>query len=339
MTPIKPPPRLLGYNGIASREQRAVEQTTENRKQRTEKACSGAAWHPATRSTPLPFHPDNYPVTAMFKPPLTTHSPTLQRLLNSARMIAPSDAPLLIQGEAGSGRKTLALDLHYHSRRRNQGFTLYTGPTTQPDPQGSLYLPDLHTLTAEEQIALRRYLDQLPPTPRLLASTSVDLAAWAQSGRFSIDLYYRLAVVPLELPPLRQRLEDLVPLLKELSASLAATHRQRPPSYPPAVRNRLKQHPWPGNLRELTALCERMVLLHPGTRIEVAMLPPAFHPETQPNTEHNFLLPSSGIDLLQVESDLIRQAINMARGNRSRAARLLGISRDTLLYRIRKHGI
>ena len=271
---------------------------------------------------------------------VSTCSPIFQRTLNCARMAAASDAPVLIRGEAGSGRKTLALDLHRHSRRRNDPFRVYCGPLDPAWQDGSLYLPHLHALAPEDQVRLGRWLDG-GDRPRLIASTDVDLSERVDTGAFSADLYFRLAVVPVELPPLRERREDLIPLLKSFSAELARHYGlSRPPGYSLATRNLLKRYRWPGNLRELRNLCERMILLHGSDSIEPPMLPPEFHPQDAPaDGLPAFVLPEQGIDLTRVEGELIRQAIAMARGNRSRAARLLGISRDTLLYRIRKHQI
>ncbi len=272
---------------------------------------------------------------------LTTCSAKFQQQLNTSRMVAASDAPILISGESGSGRATLARDIHRHSRRRHQPFRmLERGTTLEGDLDGTLFVPEVQLLGGDEQLALRRWFDQAGESqrPRLVASATEDLHLKVEAGEFSADLYYRLAVVPLQVPALRERREDLIPLLKGLTARFARQSQVAAPTFPLATRNRLKGHAWPGNLRELRNFCERMVLIHPGEKVTPAMLPPEMQP-AEKRQGPLFVLPSEGIDLTRLEAEVIRQALEMASGNRSRAARLLGISRDTLLYRLRKHAL
>ena len=276
----------------------------------------------------------------MIDKPLETCSPLLQRALNSARMIAPSDAPILIQGECGSGRTTLAMDIHRNSRRRNDPFQRWAHILHDGLAAGTLFIPDIERLSPQQQLQLRLWLDAKGESaPRIVASSDGGLLQRVNEGEFSADLYYRLAVVSIDIPPLRDRLEDLVPMLKAFNGHFSRERGiSRAPDYPLSTRNRLKAHPWPGNLRELRNLCERMVLQFPGETITPDKLPQEFQQQTN-SEELTFRLPRQGIDLTRFEAEIIRQAVEMAKGNRSKAARLLGISRDTLLYRLRKHAI
>jgi DNA-binding NtrC family response regulator len=143
-------------------------------------------------------------------------------------------------------------------------------------------------------------------------------------------------VVPLELPPLRERRADILPLLEHFFARFAASHGAPPPQLDPAAAEALCRHRWSGNVRELRNLCERLVILHGGTVIGMRQLPREVGSEAGGPP---FRLPDSGIALEELERSLIGEALRKSGGNRSHAARLLGLSRDTLLYRLKKYAI
>jgi len=149
-------------------------------------------------------------------------------------------------------------------------------------------------------------------------------------------LFYRLQVVPIELPALRERSEDIPLLMKHYLKAYAGNNAVVRLSKE-AEQSFLHYH-WPGNIRELQNLCQRLALLHAGELLQPGDLPREMRPEVTIQ-QHQFQLPPSGIDLAKVELDLIEQALEMAAGNRSKAARLLGISRDTLLYRMQKYNL
>jgi DNA-binding NtrC family response regulator len=164
----------------------------------------------------------------------------------------------------------------------------------------------------------------------------------AQNGEFREDLFYRLNVVPLQLPALRERDGDIQQLINHFTQRLAVQHSLSPPSYSKDTFQVLSQYAWPGNVRELRNFCERMVILLSGIKIQPANLPVEFRRKTGTSQSENaggFTLPEEGINLEHMEISIIRQALNKTQGNRSRAARLLGISRDTLLYRIKKYAL
>jgi DNA-binding NtrC family response regulator len=153
-------------------------------------------------------------------------------------------------------------------------------------------------------------------------------------------LYYRLNVVPLELPPLVQRTEDIEQLIKHFMAVFAQTHGITAPTFSKAALKKLKAYHWQGNIRELRNLCERLSILLADRVIEPENLPREFTSSVETTTKTTgFTLPEMGLKLDSLEADLIHQALNRTQGNRSKSARLLGLSRDTLLYRMQKHGL
>lgn len=285
-------------------------------------------------------------------------SPGFLRAVHAARILGTADAPVLITGEAGVGKEALAREIHRSGRWRARPFVRLacaelTGETLAGllrDPGGAasagvLYFSEVADLSADAQaqlLALADRLDGRPPggAPRLIASTSRDLPGLAEQGRFRKDLYFRLNVVPLEVPPLRERAGDVALLLKLITCDVARAHGRRAPGYSVTAKNLLKAYRWPGNVRELRNLCERMVLLHAGERVQPEDLPAGIRRRGDERRGMPlFRLPEGGVDFFSLEADLIRQALEMAGGNRSKAARLLGLSRDTLLYRIQKHAI
>jgi DNA-binding NtrC family response regulator len=278
-------------------------------------------------------------------------------------MVAGTDTTVLLQGEPGAGKERMAREIHAVSRRRERPFVAVScaGITVLELEEavqrsaaaasglgGTLLLKDVAELSAEPQAWLLHLFDSLGsgrpgfPDLRVIASSSQDLQAATDAGSLREDLFYRLYVVPIELPPLRKRQDDIVLLLKQFNAELAAFHGRRAPRYSVTARNLLKLYAWPGNVRELRNLCERMVILMAGNMVQPEDLPleirrgPA---QQRTGGWSRFVLPAEGIDLLALEGDMIRQALGMSGGNRSKAARLLGVSRDTLLYRIQKHAI
>ncbi len=287
------------------------------------------------------------------------NSPAFMRVAHAARMVATTNAPVLISGERGVGKSLLGREIHRQSPRFRREFVslrcagaspgLFAaggdGPLAEAEG-GTLFLDEVSELSAQLQSDLLQFIiaaeqaagDQ--PDVRLLASTSIDLQQEVHAGRFREDLFYRLYVVPLEVPPLRERSDDIPLLLKQISQELARMHNRRPPKYSVTSRNLLKRYRWPGNIRELHNFCERMVILMAGQTVQPDDLPLEIRQERgQGTAASHFQLPAEGVDLLAMEGDMIRQALHMSGGNKSKAARLLGLTRDTLLYRIQKHAI
>nr|WP_280818883.1 sigma 54-interacting transcriptional regulator [Thiorhodococcus minor] len=288
------------------------------------------------------------------KTELIGKSPAFSRLMNAARMVAATDVSVLLLGEPGSGKSSLARDIHTASPRRKDRF-LEFACTGAPEgdlaacvagmeaQRATLYLSEVSELATNDQARLLNLLARQDSAARsaqlrIIAGSTRDLNALVQEGRFRRDLYQRLCVVPLEVAPLRERVLD-IPLLTEHFMVLAASrHGLDAPSLKAGAERLLRRYHWPGNLRELGNLCERLVILLPGAEIGPENLPREVRRgDVSAETAPGFELPPQGIDLNSLEAELIRQALSLAGGNKSRAARLLGLTRDTLLYRLQKH--
>ncbi|MCV6636222.1 sigma-54 dependent transcriptional regulator [Candidatus Albibeggiatoa sp. nov. NOAA] len=307
-------------------------------------------------------------------------SPAFANTLRAAEIVARTDATALLLGESGTGKELLAHAIHHHSLRADKPFIIincaalpeqlveselfghrkgaFTGATQhqqgkiQAAQGGTLFLDEIGELPLSIQAKLLRFLESGECQPvgqqqvekvdtRVIAATHRDLYALSQTGKFRQDLYYRLNIVPLELPPLRQRTEDISLLINAITQQLADKHQLSAPIYSKATLKLLKQHSWQGNIRELRNFCERMLILLSGQSIEPSNLPPEFQAKTTSikPTSNPFELPETGIDLQDLEQQMIQQALSKTYGNRSQAARLLGLTRDTLLYRMKKYAI
>ena len=307
---------------------------------------------------------------------LEGNSPEFNSVIRSARIIAATDVTVLVLGESGTGKELLAHALHRSSPRREEPFVAincaalpeqlveselfghrkgaFTGAIeNQPGrisaaEGGTLFLDEIGELPLSIQAKMLRFLESGEcqavgeNTPhkvnvRIIAATNRDLHSQVRQGLFREDLYYRLNVVPLEMPPLRQRRGDVALLLGQLTAQLATQYGLEAPRYSSRALTRLEAYAWPGNIRELRNFCERMVVLLSGRTIEIENLPQDITRAQAAPSSEIFTLPDSGIRLEELEQEMIRQALDRTHGNRSRAARLLGLSRDTLLYRIKKY--
>jgi len=305
--------------------------------------------------------------------PLRTQSPLVEAVLRQARLIAGAEVTVLVQGETGTGKDLLARALHAASARASRPFVpvncaalpdglveselfghrkgAFTGAHQASDglvraaEGGVLFLDEVAELPLAAQAKLLRVLENqevhpvgegraVPVDIRVIAATHRDLDAWVRQGRFREDLYYRLHVVPLELPPLRQREGDIAALTRHFLAQFAAELRLRPAMLEPKALEALRRHSWPGNVRELRNLCQRLAVLRAGEVVTTADLP-KWQRGSASDSSAAIALPEQGVCLEQVEIELIRQALARTGGNKSRAARLLGLSRDALLYRIK----
>lgn len=307
-------------------------------------------------------------------------APEFLSVIRSAQIAAATNVSVLILGESGTGKELLAQALHQESSRAAAPFVAincaalpeqlaeselfghrkgaFTGASGNSPGRiraaagGTLFLDEIAELPLNIQAKLLRFLESgecqsLGETSsstvdvRIVAATHRDLYQMVQEGRFRADLYYRLNVVPLELPPLRRRRGDVPLLLQALGEQLAERHGLQPPSFTNKALTRLEAHSWPGNIRELRNFCERMLILGAGKEIDLEHLPPELLSSTNrpQGNDEGFTLPDEGIRLEELEQEMIKQALDRTHGNRSRAARLLGLTRDTLLYRIKKYAL
>ena len=300
-------------------------------------------------------------------------STAFQYVLNQVRIVAPSDSVVLIQGETGTGKEMVARAIHDQSSRSQGPFVklncaaipgplleselfghergAYTGAYAQTKgrfqmaDQGTLFLDEIGDLPLELQPKLLRALQEreferlggnqtIRVNVRVVAATNQDLAQLMNSKQFRADLYYRLNVIPIRLPPLRERVDD-IPLLVQYFAQKFSARLQKPIEViPPEVMDLLKGHDWPGNIRELQNLIERAVVLSPGPVLRPAL------PELQHMTRQ------SSATAAQTLADATREHIlevleqcGGAIGGRNGAAERLGLPRTTLIYKMRKLGI
>jgi DNA-binding NtrC family response regulator len=170
---------------------------------------------------------------------------------------------------------------------------------------------------------------------RIIAASNTDLNQQIANGTFRRDLYFRLNVVPLHLPPLAQRVGDIELLVKHFMKLFEREHGFLAPQFSKNALKVLKSYNWPGNIRELRNLCERLCILLAGRVIEPENLPLELNSFSQPQF---VLLPATGLDLDNLEASLIQQALVLTKGHRGKSANLLGLTRDKLVYRMQKHG-
>jgi DNA-binding NtrC family response regulator len=306
------------------------------------------------------------------------HSKAFLRVLDQAARVSQRDATVLIQGETGTGKELVARAIHYNSHRSNRPFVpincsaiprdlveselfgymrgAFTGALANKAGRiesadgGTLFLDEIGDLPLEAQVKLLRVLQEgeLPKLGatssvkvdvRVIAATHRNLSAMVEDGTFREDLYYRLAVVPLRIPPLRERREDIPGLIDALFERAKKRHDLPTMSLSSAVQQRMLQYRWPGNVRQLENVLERMLVLSSTNLIAIDDLPEEFT-LAPPNGALLWPeLPEEGISLEATERELISRALEKFSGNQTQAARYLDISRRTLIYRMEKHGL
>jgi two-component system NtrC family response regulator len=306
------------------------------------------------------------------------HSKGLLHVLNQAARVAQRDATILIQGETGTGKELVARAIHHNSRRGNRPFVsincgaiprdlveselfgyvrgAFTGALANKSGRiesadgGTLFLDEIGELPLDAQVKLLRVLQEGELTKlgattmmkvdiRVIAATHRTLSAMVEDGTFREDLYYRLAVVPLTVPPLRERKEDIPELIETLFQRAKDRHGMRDVRLSPAVHQRLISYRWPGNVRQLENVLERLLVLSSSDLIPAEDLPEELLLASGNTTMLGPDLPEEGISLEAIERELISRALEKFGGNQTQAARYLDISRRTLIYRMEKHGL
>jgi len=299
-------------------------------------------------------------------------SPPITHLLRTLPLIAASDASVMLYGETGTGKGVAAHILHAKSGRKNKPLVTINCAALQVEgieadlfgrcneagevehygrllsaAGGTVFLDEVDALPMSIQAKVLRFLEvgecQLQGSHklhladvRILAASNRNLHNEVDAGRFLPALFYRLHVVPITLPTLRECQDDIRMLLRYFGREFA--DKNAVVRYAKKTERCLIAYSWPGNVRELINFCQQMALLYPGKMIQLEKLPFEMLPEAAAAKKF-FTLPASGIKLAKVELDFIEQALEQSAGNRSKAARLLGISRDTLLYRMQKYSL
>jgi two-component system NtrC family response regulator len=301
----------------------------------------------------------------------------MKRLYRTIEKVAATDATVLVSGESGTGKELVARTLHRTSPRGERAFVAvncaaipeslieselfghekgaFTGAHRRHDGKfeeadgGTLFLDEIASMPLPLQATLLRVLQERRITRvggsgeveidvRVVAASNRDLSALVREGHFREDLYYRLNVVPIELPPLRDRLEDVPLLATAFLEQASRRHGREVGPLPPSIVRMLSTYGWPGNVRELANAVERLVLLAENDGVlDPGDLPSAIRGE-HGESDVVVRLPAAGLDWDSMEESLLRQALDRSKGNRAAAARLLGLSYKAFLYRLEKHG-
>ncbi|HZW36420.1 MAG: sigma-54-dependent transcriptional regulator [Deltaproteobacteria bacterium] len=312
-------------------------------------------------------------------------SSVMKQVLAVADRVAGTDATVLITGESGTGKEAVARRIHVRSPRAEGPFVAvncaaipgelleselfghargaFTGAVRDRAGRfrqaggGTLFLDEVGEIPLALQAKLLRALQErtvdvvggdrpVPVDVRIVAATNRDLPERIRGGTFREDLYYRLNVVEVRLPPLRERREDIPPLVEYFMKERAGEGREL--TVPPAVMEELQSRPWPGNVRELMNACERMAILCRGTEVSLSDLPPAPpagkgagapSPAAEEIGEEWPPLPPGGLSLVDLERKVIERALRLKGGNVTQAAAYLRVPRHILVYRIEKFGI
>jgi len=308
----------------------------------------------------------------------------IEAVLNMIEKVADTDSTILVTGESGTGKELIAKAIHYNSSRRDKAFIpincgaipselleselfghvkgAFTGAISNRQGRfelankGTLFLDEIGDLSPNLQVKLLRVLQEKHFEPvgsaktiesdvRIIAATNVDLSKAVKDGRFREDLFYRLNVIPMTVPSLRSRREDIPLLLEHFIQKFNKNRGIRIEGVQPAALDKLMQYAWPGNIRELENFIERVSILRKEGIIEISDIPYYF----EDNKEQTFLgelsvdIPENGIDfntaIAAYENQLILNALKKTGWNRNQAALLLRLNRTTLVEKIKKKGL
>jgi DNA-binding NtrC family response regulator len=323
---------------------------------------------------------------ARYAPGVIGEAPALLEALEMATQAAACDCPVLITGESGTGKEMLAEAFHSANHERASGPFVavncpaipkelveselfghtkgaFTGATSarvgrfQAADNGTLFLDEIGEMDAGVQSKLLRVLQDYrvirvgeirgqKVDVRVIAATNRDLEEMVAKGGFREDLFYRLNVIRVHLPPLRDRKEDVPLLIEHFLKTLTKQRRQAPPILSDEVREMLCNYSWPGNIRELRNILERLVILCSGRPVEPKHLPlkitgvAASNSDPELDSFGSFRLPAEGLNLRttlqRLEESMIKQALVTTGGNKNQAAKILGLNRTTLVEKLRK---
>ena len=300
------------------------------------------------------------------------NSPSLVEVLDKVKLVAPSKATVLLEGETGTGKELIAQAIHQNSDRARKAFVpvhcaalatnlleselfghekgAFTGATErrigrfEAADSGTLFLDEIGEIDASTQVKLLRFLETrsferlgsskpIQVDVRLVCATNRNLAEMVQRGEFREDLLYRLNVISIFLPPLRERPEDLLALLQHFTTRFSEENGLEPVRLTEGALNVLRAYQWPGNIRQLRNFCENIVILKRGCEVSEYDLDPMYQVNAvaeNPNLAGAGFASSPTLSKAENEKRLLRNALLKANGNRTRAAELMGISRRTL---------
>lgn len=314
----------------------------------------------------------------IFNGKIISNSKKMQEVFELVNKVADTNASVLIIGESGTGKEGIAASIHNKSSRNNKPFitvncgaipeTLieselfgyekgaFTGANARKAGRfdraqgGTLFLDEIGELSLPLQVKILRVLQEkefervggsevIKSDVRIIAATNRDLDKMAEKGEFREDLLYRLKVIPVYLPPLRERKEDIPPLVEYFMDKYSKEVNKGKLTMEKDTLDLLKNYDFPGNIRELENLIERLVILSSDLVIGPSLLPKEILKEAFSGKKEDFILPEEGINLEKVEESFVRQALIMANGNQTHAAKLLGLSRHALIYRMEKFNL
>jgi DNA-binding NtrC family response regulator len=305
-------------------------------------------------------------------------SKRLLAVLDLAARAAQTTSTVLIRGETGTGKELIARAIHFNSPRKDRPFVTincgaipkdlleselfghvkgsFTGAVgnktgkVEAADGGTLFLDEIGDMPLSLQVKLLRLLqnheiEKVGATgpskvdARIIAATHRNLQAMIERETFREDLYYRLSVIPLELPPLRERPDDIPELVRLFFQTACERHGKSGLRLPEELMARFTDYLWPGNVRELENVIERLVVLSDGELIRLSDMPDFLQREVGPTGSFQLKLPPEGINLENLERDLILKSLEKFEWNQSKAAKYLGLSRKTLIYRMEKFGL
>src|SRR5947207_6999046 len=305
-------------------------------------------------------------------------SPKMEAVKKMILKVARSNSTVLIRGESGTGKELIARAIHNQSPRSSEMFQAvncaainenlleselfghekgsFTGAHAEKKglfevaDRGTLFLDEIGELDVGMQAKLLRALQErrirrvggtheLPVDVRVVAATNRDLRAMVADGRFRADLYYRINVLSIDVPPLRERREDIPVLIDYFLKKHTKNTSRHHTGLTPETKKLMNEYSWPGNVRQLESAIERAILLSEGDLITLEDLPSEVRQEVGPASEGAFKLPAEGINFEDVERNLITQAMKQTDYNITKAAKLLGLTFRTLQYRLEKFGI
>ncbi len=309
-------------------------------------------------------------------------SAPIRQIFNIISKVAETDSTVLILGESGTGKELVARAIHEQSDRRNKSMVAvncaampeglleseffghvrgaFTGANSNRDGRfaqadgGTIFLDEVADMSPGLQVKLLRVLQERRFEPvggnqpreidvRVIAATNRSLEEKVQEGTFREDLFYRLNVIPIELPALRERRSDIPLLMDYFLSRFGKQNGVEGIAVDSEAKKKLLDYSWPGNVRELENMMERLVVLNHDGKITIDDLPPILGNGGSMNIQNSFDIPDDGVsfkDLVsRFESDLIRTALDKTEWNKNRAANLLGLNRTTLIEKIKKQGI